>query len=462
MSTFRTASMPVPADEMQRARDQLASSYGARVWEAGGRRVLLVRVPRDDPDPVNDLEEAVEYLAASDAKDLTHLALIGNRRIEMVYPQPLVDRMAQRVQFDHFECTRLRKELMPHTHRIYTAAGDTRRMLRLALRIPHAKVAEVTDTDLDILSDAIGSELEGSKIRAVRAVYLIADQDHVRLDAELMVPDLRERYQDQDRKRRTLAEAARKAEEARRQREGERRKLMNEMERRFPPRVARAPLRSPEQGPWERDMGRSTTLTPRAGTPATAATAGRASPAPSGRPGEIRAPGARGPAAPPRAPRATTYDAIADRVDALARGGESARGQAMQPALSAPAMRDPALSPATPEATPEPSRAPSGIRAPAHARLADLGYEVLIDPPIEGHRADLAAERAEGYPQRVLAWFPERLTTAVAEEILAAAKDLGADLALAVAEAADPEAQRRLVATKGKWLRPQELSSLGL
>ncbi|HLF16290.1 MAG TPA: hypothetical protein VI796_02525, partial [Candidatus Thermoplasmatota archaeon] len=95
-------------------------------------------------------------------------------------------------------------------------------------------------------------------------------------------------------------------------------------------------------------------------------------------------------------------------------------------------------------------------------RLAATGYQVLQDPGVAGHEVDLAAERPEGYPQRIIAKFLPHLTPAAADALLAAARSLEADLALAVAPEADDEARKRFIATRAKWVAPDALGQIGL
>ena len=71
------------------------------------------------------------------------------------------------------------------------------------------------------------------------------------------------------------------------------------------------------------------------------------------------------------------------------------------------------------------------------------------------------AERVEA-PTASIAVVTDRLHAPDAEEMLAACRALDVDLGLAVAEAADPEAQRRVVATKVRWLRPLDIAHLDL
>ncbi|HET6398505.1 MAG TPA: hypothetical protein VFH47_03010, partial [Candidatus Thermoplasmatota archaeon] len=94
--------------------------------------------------------------------------------------------------------------------------------------------------------------------------------------------------------------------------------------------------------------------------------------------------------------------------------------------------------------------------------LQAAGFDVLARPPVQGHVVHLAAERPDSYPHRVICRSEPRLTMDVALDMLDAARDLGADVALVVAPEADPEAQRRLIATKAKHVTPERLGTLSL
>ncbi|MEK6976745.1 MAG: hypothetical protein AABY18_10460 [Candidatus Thermoplasmatota archaeon] len=352
-TTRRTSTLPLPGAELERLKASLARQYGAQVWDGAGERILVVRVPRGEPDVVNDLEAAVEHLAPSDTNGMTAALLVGDDKTLAVPVHPFLELMAQRVRFDHEQCTQLRTRLAPGAHLTYRAPGDPRKVLRLALRVGHPSVQEVADADLDHWAAALGSDLDTGRLNGVRAVYLVANADEVRIDAALFFQDLRKHAADAKARHDMAAQIAA------RQGAG---KPKSE-------RVAYAPLR-------------------------------------------------------------TIEDDVAD--EAAIAAAEVAPGQESAP---------PAL-------------------AALQVRLRDCGFDVMLRP--QGHAIDLAAERADGDPQRVIAWVPERLTPDLATDALRTTRKLDVDLALIVCDDAEPEGRKRLIATKVRWLQPKDLSQLDL
>lgn len=246
MAIHRQAvSPPVPSDEVARIRTELSPQYGAKVHEAGPARVLLIRVPRGEPDPVNDVEEAVEFLQPGDVQDITHCLLIGDERVAQVYARPLVDLMQERIGFDRRQCAAWR-ERMPGRlgHAIYQSPEDPRRRWRLAVRLPVSSIKEMDEEMLEDLAEGLGPELETPRFKALVAVYLIAAEDDVRLEPDLFVKELLATWQDEERRRRVEADRAWQEEEERRRKERERAALLRDMEGRVGrKRTVRAPLR---------------------------------------------------------------------------------------------------------------------------------------------------------------------------------------------------------------------------
>lgn len=356
MSTARRMStLPLPGAELERLKATLARQYGGTVWEGAGERILVVRVPRGEPDIVNDVEGAVEALAPADTQGITAALLVGDDKALAVPVHPFGELMAQRVRFDHDQCTSLRTRLGPGSHLLYKAPGDPRKVLRLGIRVAHPSVQDVGDGDLEHWATTLGPDVEAGRLNGVRAVYLVADQDEVRLDSLVFFQDLRKQAADAAARRDMAAQvAARQA-----------------AIRPKPAVVAYAPLKTIEDD---------------------------APPAPT-----------------------STRTSISLAVDQV---GTS-------PVLGA-----------------------------LETNLRASGFDVMLRPP--GHAIDLAAERPDGDPQRVIAWAPERLTPDLATEAIRTARKLDVDLALIVCDDAEPEGRKRLIATKVRWIQPKDLAQLDL
>ena len=350
-TTRRTSTLPLPGAELERLKKSLARQYGAQVWEGAGERILVVRVPRGEPDVVNDLEAAVEHMSPNDPEGITAALLVGDDKTLAVPIHPFAELMAQRVRFDHEQCTQLRSRLTPGTHLTYRAPGDPRKVLRLALRVGHPAVQEADDNDLDQWAAVLGADLDAGKLNGVRAVYLVADGDEVRIDAALFFQDLRKHAADAKARHEMATQIAARQVSAKPKVE----------------RVAYAPLRSIED--------------------------------------------------------------------------------------DEPIPEEPQVAPAFAEGLPNTLTA-------LQARLRESGFDVMLRPP--GHAIDLAAERSDGDPQRVIAWTPDRLTPDLATDALRTTRKLDVDLALIVCDDAEPEGRKRLIATKVRWIQPKDIPQLDL
>ncbi|HUR25347.1 MAG TPA: hypothetical protein VM327_04950 [Candidatus Thermoplasmatota archaeon] len=365
-SARRVSALPLPQAELDKLKATLSPHYGGQVWEGAGARILVVRVPRAEPDIVNDIEEAVEYLSPADTQDLTAALLVGQERTHAVPTQPFAALMARRVQGDHDQCQELRRKISSDTgHLVYRHPADPRKVLRLAVRIPHDSAQALGDEDFARWATDLGPSLQAGKFAGVRAVYLIARKDDVRLDGDLFFQDLRARVQEeQDRHSMAARLVAKQA----------------ATPAPPPPRVVYAPLKRIEEP----------------------------------------SPGAQ---------------------------GVGAHGLARPPAQGpTPAPEAASLQP---------------LFAAAQARLASAGFDVALRPKAR-HTIDLAAERGEGDIQRVIVRLPERLTAEVAAEVLKASRELDVDLALVVCADAEPAARRAFIATKARWLHPDDLAELHL
>ncbi|HLF16545.1 MAG TPA: hypothetical protein VI796_03835, partial [Candidatus Thermoplasmatota archaeon] len=236
----RTRPSPVPGAALQHVKGYLSPHYGSDVIEGDEGRTLVIRVPRPDPDVVNDMEAAVEHLDLPDLKDVVHCLLLGENRTLAVAPAMLRELMTRRLEYDHRQTDALRRELTgPWQHSLYRAADDPRRYWRLGVRLPHAHVRDLAAEDIEAMADLLGPQLGDPNLQQAVAVYLVAGEDDVRLDPDLFLQDLRSRY---DTEARALEEEAARlaAEEAnRRRREEEHQAVLAEMALRFRPTAAR-------------------------------------------------------------------------------------------------------------------------------------------------------------------------------------------------------------------------------
>ncbi|MCA1819540.1 MAG: hypothetical protein LC620_05745 [Halobacteriales archaeon] len=417
-SLRRLKPLPIPGPELARLKETLHPEYGSKLHESSSddgetQRLLVIRVPRDEPDMVNDVEHAIEYLHPGELADAQACLLVGNGKTLLVPAQPMRDLMAARVQFDRRQCHLLRGQLGPSEHRLFKAPEDPRRLVRLAIRFNRHRVADVEENDLLAAARGLGPKLATPAFREVRSVYLVADKDDVRMDADLFFQDLQARWGEETERHRLAEEIVQKETAKRIQQEAERQAPLASL---GPgPRVAMAPLKHRvPAGDWE-------SAAPPGGHPAD--------------PGR---------------------SAMYAHLDALLGLPQTAVSNAPPPATDAFAPIH------SPLAAPPPAVA----KSPASPHLAALqtalvasGFDVLAHPG-GPHGIDLAAERASGFPARLVAYLPARLGVALADQVLAAAKKLEVDLALVVCSDAEPEARKRFIATRARWVDPAILGDL--
>lgn len=337
----------------------LAEPFQYRLLERDEQRILFVRSPRAEPDPVSDLEACLEHLPDAAARDLDHAILLGAQgslHVPGTVLRPLVER---RAQLDRAAVARLRAGLDPAYglgwHRV---AGDPAGVERLGIRIPRSRCVDLNEPDLLGLARALGPNLEDGTVARSHVAYLIADEDHVRLTGAELAADLAPRWR--------------------------------ELNVPSPPAPAQ-PLANPPSPP-----------------------------------------------APPAAVRTRPRRTIRVR-----------------PAVELEFTLD--ASPPAP--APEPVPVQSALEA-IESQLRHHGFDVRANVAHGPQPFALAAERAAGFPRRVLVRTFPHFARTDAIDALRLVRELEADLLVALAPDADLDAIRRTVASKVKVLSPREVGEL--
>ncbi|HUR62811.1 MAG TPA: hypothetical protein VM286_10690 [Candidatus Thermoplasmatota archaeon] len=433
MTMRRMQALDVPAAEIERMKQALAPRYGSELWDPDGQALLVVRVPRDEPDLVNDLEGAVEYLAPADVQHAKVTLLVGNQKSHIVPTPTLQGLMEARTALDKAEADRARRSLKPGQHQVFQAPTDPRRLQRLALRIHAAKVADVTEAHLAPFVASLGPLLRSPELDQVRAVHLVAEGDDVRLDADLFFQDLEEKWHEEQ-ERRALAGALASQQAARAE------AVAAELAAKQAAVREALPSPPPPFAPLaaQRPPGLTATAPLRHHGSVSAWDASQVAPLP-----------AFLPPTPPAIGMGDVFE-VGDPVPPRPVASSASPTSAASPASPRPA----AAAKAPPAWTPNPA-----VLAWLEKRLKTLGFDTLGDPG--RHGIAMAAER-DGFPSRVIVFQAAALDLPMVERVLSTAKAVAADQALVVCETADPEARRRLIATRVKWVTPGEIPSLDL
>lgn len=451
MALKQRAAPPIPHHVLVDLQGQLSPQHGSVLWEGDGKKTLVARVPGSEPDLVADLDAIVENGDPAEVTSADRCLLIASRGLHQVPVEPLRQMMQTRVRFDAAQADHVRQALPRGIETlIYRSPADRRRRQRLGVRMPCVRVADVDDADLEELVEDLGPRLEKG-YGDIHCVYLVADQDFVRLETGLFAQDLLSKYRDEDRRALLAAQRRQEQEKARRLREADRAALIHHLENKYPADVAYAPLRQHDET-TRRDPSRSAS---RAGSHETSSHT---------RSDDTAPPSTRRHNGPVVTDDDPDHQRIRGRIDSLpsprsvAMTDAEADGPPMAATVDAGRVTDPQVGD---RRRARPSTGDDDMDHLAE-RLEAGGYELRIRPPIKQVAIDLAAERAEEYPQRVIASRHERLDSATARDLLQAARDLDVDLAIAVADAIDPEAQRLIVATKVKRIRTTDIGDLRL
>ncbi len=530
MALTRKTQATVPVTELARLREHLAP-YGSTLWDPEGESVLVLRVPGNEPDLVNDMEEAAEYVGA-ELHEAKALLLLGNTGSTVVPPEILTPIVQLRRKRDQEFAKAVRPSMKPGTHRIMAAPGDAKRLPRLIVRLPRATVAATEDADWDNLACTMGMELSDpgamsleAALQGVRFVHVVADKDEVRLDADLVLPDLESRWSNEQERRRLAVEAAAKL---------------------APPKPvidASLPLTSASKTvtatsndplaafdaamavkstPTREDRAKMAIRRETAPSRTTSAAMGtytsrrampldwEASAEPSAaerQPFDIDAeldsfhrsryesrPVEVDPrhrvvqqevddlvGAPVERPTARRASASTSRSATVGTGATVSPGtlRSIDDIIAGvgpvrPAARSasaPRASAATARSIPEP-RAPITVAAPAPKPvkaeapgIAELRAKMEINgyefAPTGIEGIAFAAERAK-HPMRVLAFGPAKLDLATAVKVLELVRAMDADVAYVVCAEADQDAKERFIATRGRWVAPDAVGQLVL
>lgn len=440
MALRTRAPVPVPAAELRALLDRLPNAYASSLWYGGGQAVLVARVPRTEPDLIEDVERVVEHAHPDHVHEADQCLLVGTERIHGVPMTPLKSLMADRVAFDRRQCSTLRTQLADtRIHTLYRAPDDPQRRLRLALRVPGEHVTDVDEDDLDLFVDRLGPLLDVGELDGLHCVYVIANRDDVRLEADAFLADLLEKWRDPDRQER-LAEARRtKREERDRHQQGARQEGT----------AGQAPQQAPPSGSGTDDPSTAAPPGPEAPVPATASDdppepTGRRDAAPDGRPvaeAEHRL----------TARTEEDFRSIQHQVDAL-----EAEGWDASPLDASSSDRR-----TVPVTLPHEDTDSPGLDR-LRAVLERHGFDVLVRPEVPDHDVDLAAERPDGDPQRIIVVERDRIDGDDARALVAAGRALDADRVLALCDEVTSEAERRLVATMVRTVAPADLGDLRL
>lgn len=181
--------LPIPEERIQSLRAELAD-HRAAVETVDGEEILVVRSPRDSPDLVADIEDALVYLDPDDA-DAGTVLLAGSTTVTKVDPKVIARKLEDRARED----AKLVEQVRPLLEEPYDWTlfrGGTRRdLLRSAVLVPRRSATDLAGDDLAPLKRNLGPIRDTPTGQDLDVVYVLGADDHVRLDAERFFGDLR-------------------------------------------------------------------------------------------------------------------------------------------------------------------------------------------------------------------------------------------------------------------------------
>lgn len=348
MPLLKEETLPISRQQLAALRARLVHPGDFEIVDVDDHRHLFLRAEHDPPEPVLDLEAALEYVPNWVALRLAGLYLLSDRDGLHVPAYHALPILAARQRLDESLARRARDRLNAQSgHETLRVPGDPRNLERLVVRVPCPRIVELAESDLAALAEALGPSLDAGAFRNVRLALLVAGDDFLRFRANDFLEDLAARW---------------------------------------------APRRPPP--------GPSTT---------------RAVPEPGPR-------------------RVTEVEPLFE----------------LEVEVSA---------------TPEPQALEARLAAAADRfehRLTEAHFTVLRTTYHDGVDYALAAERTVGWPRKVAVKTFPLFTRAEADLMLREARALGCDQLYVITPAPDPDAQRVVVTSKVKVLRPEEVGHLAL
>jgi len=162
--------------------------YEYRCIDDEGGRVLAVRSPDKYPDIVNDVERLVERIKISDAKTLINVCLVGEKEILNVQPKIIELLVRNRKKYDDSIVEKMKKQLGMNENTIFIDENDVHKLRRFMFRMP----ADVDEYPGFIKKIPMPPE-------DVSIIYLIGNDDYVRIMADDFVKLLRSKEECIDR-----------------------------------------------------------------------------------------------------------------------------------------------------------------------------------------------------------------------------------------------------------------------
>ena len=177
---------PISPDELIKIKHRLDPGTFERA-EVPGAVVLVIRSGLDYPDIVNDVEAISDELELDDVDGLTDVCLMGDLEIIGLKLEVVNAMMEKRVGEDEVIVQDLRHNLdRDYGLLLFESEHDAHKKLRLGIRVPMELKSVISNNLPELLAKV---ELPARK---ARVVYIIADDDYLRIFGPKFYTDLTE------------------------------------------------------------------------------------------------------------------------------------------------------------------------------------------------------------------------------------------------------------------------------
>lgn len=202
MPLIKQDALAVSREEFTQIKLELDVPYKFHLLARDDQRILFLRTTHADPDPVSDLEACLERVPDASLRGVQHLVLVGangNLHLPASVARPLLDR---REALDRTAVAQLRAGLRPdYGVAVHRVAGDPASLLRIGVRIPRQRCLDLNEVDLRAMAQTVGPLVDDRSTQGAVVGYIVADEDHVRLQADELLADLAPRWEEEKKQR---------------------------------------------------------------------------------------------------------------------------------------------------------------------------------------------------------------------------------------------------------------------
>lgn len=187
---------PVAQATIDQARGELPREYGVKTVTERGRKVVLIRVPREKPDYNYELADCALYATIADVKDAKDVIMIGDKQAVRMDPVRLRDHIREQSREDVEVADRARQTMprSPDAWNVITSPHNFHHRA-LVVRLPVASLASATSDDFGRARQGLGPRIVDT-LREVQYVYFVTDSDFGRVGRRVFIdslaPDLAE------------------------------------------------------------------------------------------------------------------------------------------------------------------------------------------------------------------------------------------------------------------------------